>query len=126
MKPIVVEINNEEVSGFVQKINGQLWVHLDGETFTYKPEGKGKSGSQGPVSSDPRFIKSPMPGKIIKVQASVGKDCKEGETLIVMEAMKMEYTLTAVKNAKVKKVNCSEGQQVGLGETLIEMEVIDE
>mgnify|MGYP003683436781 CR=1 FL=1 len=126
MKPLVLEINNTEHKAFVQKIKGVLWVHLNGKTFTYKPEEKGFSGSGGKPVVDPRFITAPMPGKIIKILKNTGDNVPEGETIVVMEAMKMEYTLVSSSVAKVLKINCEEGQQVSVGDKLVEMEVIDE
>ena len=125
MKSLTLEINGTEYTGFVQKIKGELWVHLNGRTFSYKPEQKGFESSGANQAADPRFITAPMPGKIIKVINNVGDEVAEGETVVVMEAMKMEYTLTAAANVKVEKINCSEGQQVSLGDKLVEMEVLD-
>ena len=67
-----------------------------------------------------------MPGKIIKVLKKSGDKVNAGETVVVMEAMKMEYNLATTALVKIEKVNCQEGQQVSLGDALVEMEVIDE
>ncbi|MCJ8275616.1 MAG: acetyl-CoA carboxylase biotin carboxyl carrier protein subunit [Bdellovibrionales bacterium] len=124
MKTLTLEINGQEQTAYVEKLKGVLWVHMNGKTFTYKPEEVGgEAGGQQVV--DPSVISAPMPGKIIKVLKSVGDSVSEGETIVVMEAMKMEYTLTAAADVKIEKVNCSEGQQVSVGEKLVEMEVID-
>jgi acetyl/propionyl-CoA carboxylase alpha subunit len=65
---------------------------------------------------------SPMPGKITKIIVQAGQSVKEGDSIIVMEAMKMEYTLKSSINAKVKKINCQVNEQVTLGALLVELE----
>ena len=125
MKTLPVKINNKEHMAYVQKIRGVLWVHLNGKTFTYKPIEKGFENSGGKAVVDPSVIIAPMPGKIIKVLKKVGEEISEGETVVVMEAMKMEYALTTATNVKIKKINCSEGGQVSVGDKLVEMEVLN-
>lgn len=54
-----------------------------------------------------KFIKSPMPGTIVKVYVKVGDKVKKGQALFVMEAMKMEHTMKAPADGVVKAVNSS-------------------
>ena len=63
-----------------------------------------------------------MPGKIIKVFVKEGQAVSEGETIVAMEAMKMEYNLKSVQDMVVKSINCQEGQQVSLGDVLVDLE----
>jgi len=62
-----------------------------------------------------------MPGKIIKVATHPGKTVKTGEVVIVMEAMKMEYSLKTEMTGVVRGVNCKEGEQVTLGSVLVQL-----
>jgi len=65
---------------------------------------------------------APMPGKIIAVKVGEGAQVEEGQVLLVMEAMKMEHTVTAPTAGKVADLRVSEGQQVDADELLAVVE----
>ncbi|MEX2349391.1 MAG: biotin/lipoyl-containing protein [Flavobacteriaceae bacterium] len=67
-------------------------------------------------------IKAPMPGLILDVPVKAGDTVKEGDYLLVLEAMKMENALTAPRDGVVKAVAVSKGETVDKGQLLIEME----
>ncbi len=121
MKKLKIQWQGKEREVLVQKIKGKLWFHLDGETHSYSPE-INQSSSGAAASQDPTKIVAPMPGKVMKVLKSVGDAVKTGETVVVLEAMKMEYNLKAEADFKVKKINAKEEQSVALGALLVELE----
>ena len=103
-----------------QLVNGTLWVHVNGRTFVY--EGKKKKwGAKASKQSKPGILLSPMPGKVTKILKSVGEAVKAGDVVLVMEAMKMEYTLKADVSGSLATLNCKVGEQVALGKTLAEI-----
>ncbi len=120
MKIIELNIKGKLVKIPTEKIAGQLWFHYNGETFSYEMPRKNK-GRGGAGSTEPGKIRSPMPGKVIKVLVENGKLVTEGQVLIVMEAMKMEYSLAADVIGTVANLSVSEGQQVALGQLLVEI-----
>jgi acetyl/propionyl-CoA carboxylase alpha subunit len=124
MKKISLEINGNKINVLAQKISGELWFHLNGVTHQYRPEIDQNKSSQQKKNSDPAKIFSPMPGKIIKVNKKQNDSVKKGETIIVMEAMKMEYNLKSSLDTKITKIHCQENQTVSLGDCLVEMEEI--
>ena len=63
-------------------------------------------------------VKSPMPGNILKIVASVGQQVNEGDTIIVLEAMKMENDIVASKSGKVSQILVTKGQVVETGAQL--------
>jgi biotin carboxyl carrier protein len=67
-------------------------------------------------------IKAPMPGIILSVSASVGQEVKEGETLLILEAMKMENAIGAPRDGIIKEVNVSQGGTVEKGALMISLE----
>lgn len=67
-------------------------------------------------------IKAPMPGLILDVMVEEGAEVKEGDYLLVLEAMKMENTLTAPRDGVVKAISVEKGQGVEKNQLLIEME----
>jgi len=66
-------------------------------------------------------IVSPMPGKVIKINVKKGKEVKKGDVLLVVEAMKMENSITAPKDGKVEKINVMTGEMVDGSKELITM-----
>ena len=62
-----------------------------------------------------------MPGKIVTVHVKVGQDVNPGDPLIVLEAMKMQNTLTATSKGKVVAVNVREAQNVSKDALLVEI-----
>ncbi|MCJ7756671.1 MAG: acetyl-CoA carboxylase biotin carboxyl carrier protein subunit [Gillisia sp.] len=67
-------------------------------------------------------IKAPMPGLILDVLVQVGDTVKEGDYLLVLEAMKMENTLTALGDGVVKSVSVIKGEKVEKNQLLIEID----
>jgi biotin carboxyl carrier protein len=67
-------------------------------------------------------ISSPMPGKVVKIPVSEGNEIKEGDTAIIISAMKMESEYKAPKNGIVKKINVKEGDTIEGNQILIELE----
>lgn len=120
MRWLEIEIKGKPQKVATEKIAGQLWFHWQGETFNYEPPRKSK-GKKGAGSAEPGKILAPMPGKVIKVLVQAGARVDVGQALIVMEAMKMEYTLTADLKGVVKDLKCSEGNQVTLGQLLVKL-----
>uniref|UniRef100_A0A8C5KAW9 Propionyl-CoA carboxylase alpha chain, mitochondrial n=1 Tax=Jaculus jaculus TaxID=51337 RepID=A0A8C5KAW9_JACJA len=68
------------------------------------------------------ILRSPMPGVVVAVSVKPGDMVSEGQEICVMEAMKMQNSMTAGKTGKVKLVHCKPGDTVGEGDLLVEME----
>lgn len=125
MKQVQFEIDGKLISGTVALHRGTLWAHVDGRTFTVESAGRTRRGgkSAGAGSANPGELAAPMPGKIIKVMVKTGAEVAAGDVVIVMEAMKMEYTLKAVAAGKVASITCEPGEQVPLGKVLAKLDV---
>jgi biotin carboxyl carrier protein len=67
-------------------------------------------------------IISPMPGVILKLNIKEGDELKKGDVILVLEAMKMENEIKAVRDCKIKKVNVQEKQSVNKNELLVLLE----
>ena len=67
-------------------------------------------------------IVAPMPGKIVKILVNPGDQVKEGDTLVVFEAMKMQSNLNVVGDCTIGTILVSEGDSVASGQPLIRLE----
>ncbi len=79
----------------------------------YKPSGL-SGGSAGELFTQ-------MPGKVIKINIQVGDEVKKGDTLLILEAMKMENEIKSALDGVVKAVHCEEGQTLDSGVLMIEL-----
>ncbi len=105
----------------VKKVGKRVWVHSDGRTFSAAlSEEKKKRGNAAQAESD-GVLRSPMPGKILKINAAPDQAVKLGETVCVLEAMKMEYALKSPFDGKIKAVHKKAGDLVGLEEKIVEV-----
>ena len=121
MKKFDMEIKGHRFQGAVAQHGTTIWYSLNGEVWTVEAGARtGRTGARG-ATADPNIVNAPMPGKIIKVLVQKNSKVNAGETLIVMEAMKMEYTLKAAANGVVEEVACAVGQQVSLGASLVRL-----
>lgn len=119
MIQIKTTLNNQNVEAQGEQINGNLWIHFEGRTFVVEnPKSKKKKrfGASGQGGGD---LEAPMPGKITKILKASGENVAKGDVVLVMEAMKMEYTLKASMEAKIQEISCQIGDQVALGQTLV-------
>ncbi len=73
-------------------------------------------------ASNTNTISSPMPGKVVKVMVNEGDIVKEGETTVIIAAMKMESEYKAPKDGVIKKVNVKDGDTIEGNQILIELE----
>lgn len=73
------------------------------------------------ITSKAKII-APIPGTILSINVKIGDVIKENDPLLVLEAMKMENSITAEKSGVVTAINVNVGQQVLQGEVMIELE----
>ncbi|MDX8551732.1 pyruvate/oxaloacetate carboxyltransferase [Methanospirillum sp. J.3.6.1-F.2.7.3] len=125
----------EPIPSAVQKKDSNLslpssmQVEVDGETFTVRilaigdqlVEGKQKA-SEPPKSDIPGGVKSNMQGMVLQIRVGRGDQVTAGETLIVLEAMKMENPITSPRDGVVKEIFVDAGDTVLAGDVLLVVE----
>jgi len=79
------------------------------------------NGDSGPVD-EAKVCRSPVSGIVVRVNSQVGQQIQSGDTLLVLEAMKMETNITAPGAGKIKKINVAQGDAVQGGAVLVEFE----
>jgi 3-methylcrotonyl-CoA carboxylase alpha subunit len=98
---------------------GVRWVFVDGRVYELaeaRPRGGARSGAQH------GSLTAPMPATVLRVLVKVGDAVKRGDTLVILEAMKMELPVRAATAGTVRAVQCREGELVQPGLTLIEID----
>ena len=76
---------------------------------------------QQPTQSSATTIKAPLPGTISSINVKVGDEVKRGDTLLVMEAMKMDNNIMASSNGVVKAIHVTVGQSVSQDDVLVDL-----
>lgn len=69
-----------------------------------------------------KVCRSPINGIVVKIAAQAGQQIQPGDTLFVLEAMKMETNITAPVAGKISKINVAAGDGVQAGQVLVEFE----
>jgi biotin carboxyl carrier protein len=96
-----------------------ILVAVGPRTFSFvRAEEGGRHRARGLAAAE---ITAPMPGKVLRVPVREGDAVVAGQTLVVLEAMKMETALAAESDAVVKRVLVAPGQMVDHGALLIEL-----
>ena len=113
---IDIEIDNTRFFSKITKSNETLVVHGPWGDILFKILPRFKSIGQ--ETRDGGLI-APMPGKVIDLKVKVGSKIKKGDTLVVLEAMKMEHTVKAVEDGVIDELFVSQNDQVENGALLM-------
>jgi len=115
------DIDGEHIEFAVLQGKGTIALVCDGQTFEFElPDVLHDAQANSAAAGHPQ---APMSGAVVAVAVAVGDRVEAGDTLMVIEAMKMEHAITAQAVAKVSEVLFTIGDQVDEGETLIMLEV---
>jgi biotin carboxyl carrier protein len=94
------------------------WVFLDGEVYEFEVQRLGRRRGAAHHSS----LMAPMPATVIRINVAVGATVTKGDTLLVLEAMKMELPVRAPSDGTISAIACREGELVQPGVPLIELD----
>jgi biotin carboxyl carrier protein len=97
-----------------------VWVTTGGELFGIEVDRTG--GAIRSTSRGRDALSAPMPATVVRVAAEVGARVSRGDSLVVLEAMKMELSIKAPADGVVTAVHCREGQLVQAGTVLVDLE----
>jgi len=93
------------------------WVFLDGEVYEFEVQRQGRRKR----SADHGSLSAPMPATVIRINVGPGDAVKKGDTLLVLEAMKMELPVRAPADGVIDIVSCRAGELVQAGVPLIHL-----
>lgn len=105
----------DDVRPFFIRIDGELkevFVEATDQVSKNKPVKEHKAGSL-PQATAPGHATSPMPGTLTKIKVKVGDKVKRGNTLAIVEAMKMENEVLAPMDGVIKEIYATQGMQIG-------------
>ena len=113
-----------EVNG--RRITVALWVPDNDDDLAERPQSTARKPRRqhhtGVLGSGSGKVTVPMQGTIVKVNVEVGQAVEAGDTVVILEAMKMENTVNAEKSGVVTAVHVATGDQVGGGDVVVEIE----
>jgi acetyl/propionyl-CoA carboxylase alpha subunit len=125
----LLKLDNKVFKLTSEKINGELFkVLIDGNHYdiTVRTGLQDKAykllESNLQIQSHHTNVKAPMPGLILKIRKSVGEKVEQGESIIILEAMKMENDLKAPASGFIEKIFVTEGSAVEKGTSLLSID----
>ena len=113
---IDVEISNTRYRSKISIEDDLLLVHTYKGNLLFKILPKFNIAQEEVVKGG---LVAPMPGKVVEIKVKKGSSIKKGDTLVILEAMKMEHKVLAPDNGKIKEVLIKENEQVENGATLV-------
>lgn len=98
---------------------GATWIFADGQVSRIEaPSGGGRTSAKKRGEGS---VMSPMPATVVSINIAAGDMVTEGQTLIVLEAMKMELPIKAPRGGVVKALHCAKGDLVQPGVNLLDI-----
>ena len=120
VKQRLSEVDSEDFFGF-------RYFHTKFADWKIKLEKRGRelaSGAEESFEEGEKKIRSPMPGRIVKVLKKTDDDVKKGEVILILEAMKMEHKVIAPWAGRLRELKVSDGDQVLPDDILVELEKV--
>ena len=116
-----LEVDGRRLRAYVAADGTRQHVALGGLVWTLHKADPRRQRS-GVVEQEAGSLRAAMPGRVLDVLVTVGDEVKKGETLVLLEAMKMELRIQAPRDGFVTRVGCQAGYVVEKGQMLIEMD----
>jgi acetyl/propionyl-CoA carboxylase alpha subunit len=102
--------------------DGEVVLFEDGEAYAFS---RPRSTAEDAAQAGDGQVRAPMPGRIVLLSVKAGDKAAKGQTLVTLEAMKMEHAQAAPFDATVAEVLCAVGDQVTEGALLVRLEAAD-
>ena len=112
-------LDGRKVEAHISTDGKRRWVSLGGKTLVFEKTSGQRRGGAGGYSSG--RLTAPMPGQIRAVNVAVGDAVTKGQTLLVLEAMKMEIRIQAPSDGVVARLAVEQGETVEREQVLIEI-----
>lgn len=120
-RTLALLIDGKRLTAYVSSENAKRWVTINGQTIVLtKASGARRSGHGHQHAA--RELTAPMPGQVRAVNVSEGDAVTKGQTLLVLEAMKMEIRVQAPFDGQVSSISVKAGQTVEREQILVKMD----
>jgi biotin carboxyl carrier protein len=124
---VVENSNGHHLRVAVARENGEVLLQTAGHVVSAAVESERERllrrfSPKGSQSGGPREVRAPMPSRVIAIEVSPGEHVKQGQGLIVLEAMKMENEIRAIREGVVKSIYVQKGNAVEKGGLLLDFE----
>jgi biotin carboxyl carrier protein len=113
-------IDGKRLTAYVSSEGAKRWVTVNGKTSVLARSAGARKGAHGHHAAGE--LTAPMPGQVRAVKVSEGEAVTKGQTLLVLEAMKMEIRIHSPQDGIVKKLFVEQGQTVEREQILIDIE----
>lgn len=113
----LLRIDHEQFRGWAASQGSRRFVHVNGESFLFTVPASRSPRPAAPSGGD---LAAQMPGQVVDVLVQEGDPVKHGQTLVILEAMKMELRTTAPRDGVVARLLVRKGQVVERGQKLLE------
>jgi biotin carboxyl carrier protein len=113
-------VDGKRVTAYISSENAKRWVTINGQTLVLTKSSGTRKGGHGHHHAVGELT-APMPGQVRVVNVSEGDAVTKGQTLLVLEAMKMEIRIHAPQDGVVKKLFVKQGQTVEREQILIDV-----
>jgi len=124
MKSYKLSVNGQSYDVTVEEVGGASSPAPVNATPAPQPAAKPAapaSASSQPAAPGSLKVKSPMPGTLLSYKVAAGQSVRQGEVLLILEAMKMENEIVAPAAGTVTALRASEGASVNTGDILVEL-----
>ncbi len=119
-----LDLEGCSVMATVVRERDEIWVALDGEIYRCTPASEDRNDRGAGPGRSPR-ITAPLPGKVLDGAVREGQQVAAGDSLVVLEAMKMETVATTDAAGIVTKIHVTPGTMVDVGQLLVDLELAD-
>ncbi len=115
-------INGQRVVAYVSSDGAKRWVTINGQTEVLTKASGARQRGKSSGGEQKSELAAPMPGVVRSVNIEQGQTASKGQTLMVLEAMKMEIRIHAPRECVIQKLLVQQGQTVEREQVLIEIE----
>jgi len=117
----ILTLDNERYHVYTAASRDERFVQADGNRYRLTVPDKGSERRKSSVGAGGAGLTAQMPGRVREVNVAEGDSVEKGQTLVILEAMKMEIRITAPDKGQVKRVFVKAGEMVERGQLLVEM-----
>jgi biotin carboxyl carrier protein len=119
---IVEPAASEATRARVATVDGLTWVFIDGDVFLVQVADAQQAPTRRRDRSDQDALAAPMPATVSRILVDIGQPVARGDTLVLLEAMKMEMPIKAPHAGHVTAIHCQPGELVQPGMPLLDLE----